>query len=617
MAEERVLTEHEAPVKDPTTPQPQQDDEAKEDVKLVLTLFEQGKAARKKYDQNWSTYEQFYKGDQWSNVRSKNRAKPVVNICRVTIQSILPILTDAHPTFNVLPSTPEDYRFAKGLGKITDSWWQKFDVGMDHTLIEVLMDSQVFDAGILKVVWDPDAEEGTGDIRADVINPKDIFIPEGARDFHKDCPWVIQRMRKPVGEVRLQFPDFAKQIKADEDSDKNEIEQNKPINEVTLVSPTDRHTKMDTPMPVSGSDERKLVTVLECWMDDQSLEEYEATEEVEGITKTVKKLKKKYPRGKLITILPNQKIRLQGVENPFKHAKKPYVRFVDAINSREFWGEGEVGPLLDMQKIINKILANILDYMQLMSNPIWKVEKDSGVDPDDITNAYGLILTPDAGKSNSVSREIPPPIQQALFQFYDMMQRTAEMISGASDVTQGRRPTGITAAAAIEGLQEAAQTRIRLKERNMKVSLAQLGYLIVQLIMQYYTEPRIARLGGEDIPEFFEFFMEETPEGTLMHKQNYEYNKEKDDYNRAGEYETTGPTKGIFDVQILSGSTLPFMRGQKINTAFKLQQVGAIDTEALLDAVEWPDKGEIMERMQKQAQEEAAAAEALPPPPER
>ena len=78
----------------------------------------------------------------------------------------------------------------------------------------------------------------------------------------------------------------------------------------------------------------------------------------------------------------------------------------------------------------------------------------------------------------------PHTIPEYIFQFYGEMQKMIDQISGLHDVTQGRKPIGITAAKAISTLQEAAQTRIRLKERNLQVSLTQLGYLVVNTMMQ-------------------------------------------------------------------------------------------------------------------------------------
>jgi hypothetical protein len=350
-----------------------------------------------------------------------------------------------------------------------------------------------------------------------------------------------------------------------------------------------------------------MCEVWEIWLDDDNIDEV-LDEEGE------KSYKKRFPHGRLITMLPNQNIVLQDVENPYKHGHKPYVRFVDTVLPRQFWGEGEAEPLMDIQRVINKIMSVILDYMNLMGNPVWVIESGSGVDSEQITNQCGLIIETAEGKSGTVRREIPPPLPQYIQELYQTMLNMANMISGVGELSNGARPIGITAAAAIETLQEASQTRIRQKARNMETALSQMGYLIVSLMMQFYRTPRVAKITGDnEWPEYFEFYIQDTDDGRVVYnKKDYQYDKANKSYIPATAYEASAPSKGVFDVKVMAGTSLPFAKTQRSNVAFKLFDSQVIDAKELLDTLEWPNADQIVERMQQSVMAQQAQAQQLP-----
>ena len=577
-------------------------------VKMCLDLFEQARQARASVDADWPKRWDFYTGKQWDAKRPAYRAKPVLNIIRETIQAMLPLLTDNRPGFNVIPAEPSDYEFATIMSDLEESWWDKAD--MDHTLIEWIMDSMVFDAGILKVVWDPTAEDNAGDVAVSVVNPSDLYVPFGARDFTKDCSYVVQRCVKTVGELRAQFPDKAHLIKCDSEDQSNSNIQNNMSTDTILVSPVDKKGPSELARN-SQPDQRKTSTVYEFWLDDETTEQQEITNE-DGTKET--QTKKTYPNGRLITIQINGKVLLQDTANPYKHKRKPFVRLVDKILPRQFWGEGECKVLMDQQRIINKVMGNVIDYTTLMANPTWLTENGNGVDPEKLTNAYAQIIQVQAGKLNTIKRDVPPAMQSGMLDLLQFMLNQGQRISGVTEMSQGRSQQGVTAAAAIQSLQEAAQTRIRLMERNMGVSLGQLGYQVMSLMMQFYTEPRVARITNKENtwPKYFEFFVEDNGDGTVKYnKRDYNYDEPTKRYT-PGDWQT-GETKGVMDIKVLAGTSLPFAKTQRANVAFRLYDSKAIDVEELLDALDWPNKEKLMERLRQSGVIPDPEAEQQPP----
>jgi hypothetical protein len=351
---------------------------------------------------------------------------------------------------------------------------------------------------------------------------------------------------------------------------------------------------------IGRSGDNSSVEIAETWLDDWTLEDFELEEN--GQIKTVKR--RKYPNGKLITWIPDQKLILQSKENPYSDGLKPYVKFVDTLIPRKFYGCGAIKPQMETQDMINKVVAVIMDCINTMTNPVWIIDDNSGVDPDMITNQVGLIVLKKSG--TDVRRESPPPIPSDLFNFYNTLRELNDTQTGIHDITQGRKPTGITAAEAISELQDAAQTRIRLKERNMQASLQKLGTLVLSRFLQFYTKPRMVKITGKDgLPEYFEFYIEKSQENRYIpHTQKYSYNEENDKYV-GGDYKSGNESKGLFDIEVISGTALPFMKEKRGSLARQLYEGKVIDQEELLTVLEWPRKEEIMRRMQK-------AQEAVP-----
>lgn len=579
------------------------------EIKMIKAWHMEADNDRQQYAKHWPERRKAYKGKTWSNVKSSNmKQQPEMNLIRIVVQTILPILTDANPGFGVLPKDPTDIKFVQMLSDALDSLWER--LGMPIRIIEVLMDQSILDCGILKVYWNPDLEDGRGDIDIEVKDPENIWVNKGAIDFDRECKYVIERVIRTVGEWKRLFPQHADRIKQDSTSEQRQKDEaERPTSEVTLVSPVDQDKNKNADAGQAVGDDNGYAEGWEVWYLDESLEEYEL--EKDDGTKE-KAYRKRYPNGHLTTLLPHQKIVLQSTANPNEGPGfNPYVKFTDTIMPRQFYGEGLVESLMDIQKMLNKVAQTIVEYLRLMSNPIWIGDKNAGVNWDKITNKVGLVVLKEPG--TEVRRDFPEPIPSYVFEFFRLLQAFANEVSGVHDVTQGRKPAGVTAAEAINELQEAAHTRVRLKERNMQVSLGKLARIAIAIMLQKYRGARYQRVAGNDAepPVFVEFGIDEVqggPENQLaITRRNWVYSPEAQKYVPS-DFETAQAVKSLLDVRVQAGTAMPFAKAQKSNLALKLFSDGAIDQEALLETLEWPKFQELIQRMEQKKAEEAQAA---------
>jgi hypothetical protein len=617
------------------------DDTQKKDLEFVLLCIEQGKKHLAEREKDWDKADQYYDAKQWPNSRPKWRASPVANVCRPTIETILPILTDTSPGFSFSGRNPDDFDFANTMTDVNKNWWETEN--MDYKIPVWIKDALMYPVGILKVIWNDDLKAGLGDVDVSVVDPKAILVRKGTLDFDQTCPWVVHLMSKTVGDLKRAFPELAQIIRADGSGKELDQEYGSNKNKaysgdiIPVAITTQKTTLRNLTDVEKHSDVSEDVLIAECWATDETIEDYQDKEETpkkddngqlvlgeDGKpvieSAIVNKQRYKNPNGKVITIIPSQRILLQSKPSPRDDGRKPFVRLVDHIRGRKFYGDGEINEsVIKVQDLLNSVLAVIMDHAKLMNNSGWVIDQSTGIDPQMISNGVGQILIKTG--PGTVERLTPPEIPSQLFRLYTVLFQLADYETGVHDETRGRKPTGVTANSAIQTLQEASQTRIRLKDRNLECSLTQLGYLVIATMLQNYRLPRIVKITGQGAnPQFYEIFIDKTAEGYVYHQQKYNTVEELNPdgstttrYVPENQWTVSKPSRGLFDISVTSGTSLPYAKDKRASLALTLFDKKLIDQKEVLTAVDWPRKEEVMQRMDKSAQDAASAQQAQAP----
>jgi len=131
---------------------------------------------------------------------------------------------------------------------------------------------------------------------------------------------------------------------------------------------------------------------------------------------------------------------------------------------------------------------------------------------------------------------------------------------------------------AIEQLQEAGHTRIRLLARHMEDTIADWGRMTLAYHKQFLTEPKVVRVSDPDSGQVQ--FITITPE---MVREEW-------------------------DVEVVAGSTLPRSRDARQRMAMELFKEGVIDKADVLKYVEFPGAEDVLRRMRQQEQMQTAMA---------
>ena len=554
----------------------------------------------------------FYNGNQWERAMPEHRAMIVDNRCFANVESVLPIITDNRPRAEIVAKESADTELVEMLAEAYYAKWDDLDLQMKGE--QSVKDALTLCEGWWKVYWDPIAANGYGDLRVDVVSPKNMFFDPNARDYLlKDAYYVGYCANVRLSGLRARYPDRAKQLEARWmiDNLPSEVRDTFMSESLAGETVTDDGDGEGTRWInakggyLDGSEKMKLTEV---WIDDMTIEEltpdYIVTLDGEGkpqeynesiatqmleqgiefeivAAKDLPKTgyedgtrhRRKYPNGRIITIAG--KILLRDKPSPYKHGRSPYVRFFRYPVPDRGYFFSEIDQIIPLQMELNKRKSQIVDLLNITANPPMLVNLASGIKPNKMTNEPGLIIPVNMDVDRAAKWLQAPNVPSAAFAQVETISQDIDTVSGVHDITQGRRPTGITAAAAIETLQEAAQTRPRLGARYYEYSLKHASELMLSIIWDYYRNNRTIRKRTVD---------------------GYEY--------KVVNFANAELAGGMPDVIIKSGSTMPVSAAVKRQTSMELKQMGVLDQKAVLDEFDWDDKEAIIARMEKAAQEQ-------------
>ena len=599
-----TITEHESRGDDKNTgsgPEMSAKDEAT--VKKVKKLLDKSKKKRSQYDRKWLDYYKFYRGVQWPEDRPSYRHSEVINMIYPTLQSMVAIMMDVRPKVEFNPTNPTDRAFADVMNKLFRADWEKYK--WLNTTTEVILEGHLYGAGFSSLTWNADANYGEGCLVYRSEDPFYIFPQPDTCDINGMDEYAAETFQiaepRDTDWLRRRYPKKKHLIKPDM-VDLGSLPNRTELGTSKFRSAINGNVELTESYPSDAAylDEPDKSLVITTYMKPQDLIE-EPFEDDDGKKKYRQKLK--HPKGRKIVVAGGAVVE-DNDELPFDDLKFPYSKYINSILPREFWGVSEVEPLESPQKIFNKLVSFALDVLTITGNPIWILDTTSGIDPDSIFNRPGLIVEKEPG--SEVRREQGVNLQPFVMQLIDRMADWFNTVSNQADVTRGIAPASVTANAAIENLQEAGQTAVRQKMRNMDNYMTDFGQMYASRVMQFYTQKRVFAITNDDQSlSFFRFNMDQDEQGRPV-GVFAEYVE-----NDMGEMVETEPNmfqiQADLDVRASTGTGLPFAKAEKEQRLLQLFDRQIIDGEEVLNGIDYPNAEKVLARV---AEKQAAAAEA-------
>jgi hypothetical protein len=552
-------------------------------VKRLRHLLAQAKKIRKaKYDERWDEALEWLKGNQ--EIRSGDtdpdfRSDTVTNFLFAQIMTIIPVLANRTPQVAITPLTEQAKPKADKLMELIDRIFRHNDFIIRQN--EMIMNCLLFGRGLYKPIWSGSMRGGLGDVKITVPDTRSIYKD---KFWIPDSNWIFECRQIDKLTLYQMYPDkhdaIDRVFRTEGEEKKPESVETGNTGEIGYHAAAPGETALTTTEAYiwdTSADTGKAsntIEIVEAWfIDESTYEDFETlTDPKTGKTKKsrVKKVNKKsFPTGHLITFAGEEI--LDDRPNPFPAF--PYVECENYFIPGENYGQGELEQLKPLQEQYNIRSNQIFDGLNFSTFPMMFYDHTSGLEPGEIINKPGGIYPVDDIKG--ITRFDPTGISAGVFQSLPMIRDTIDMVSGIHDVNKGMVPGDVRSGFAIEQLQETAQSRLRLKTRNMEYAAKNLSRYITRMIGLFY------------IP-------------------GVHYGEEVD---------LRGIDPDLFDFEIKAGVNLPGSRiaQQQLYQWMYTNQI--VDEQFIVEQSDIPNKDELIKRVQEmwQAKKAAMLSQGQPP----
>jgi len=576
------------------------------DERLGPWLWQHFETARRRkaalnVTERWLRNHELYRGRHWRN-RGKYALMPlnlIFNAVKLTVAN----LTDQDPRANVMCHEQGGEEQAQTMDKANRYWWRTND-GRTK-LKQAVQKSETYGSVIGKMFFNPDIDEPLGDADFQIVDPLAFFPWPGKTDIN-DMPCVFEAYVMELSEIRRRWPDGGPKVSADPEmtelgGSRERVQGGLDVDaDVTTSNVGSDYAVIEDQDDTDMGTRRALV--IEAWFRDYSTrtvkvdtgrtqprlngeglfvidplsgqivqEPVYENQEIDAYPGNVRR----------VIMANNGRVILDDRGNPsinpelpgelasqtFLWNQYPYRKLDSNSDDFGFWGFSMIEQVEPLVMEINKKISQIVAHIDRTALPTLINPSNSGVPYGHVTNKPGQQWNPTNANTGMGIRYLDMPnLPSDFYKVIEMLLDLFDVITGIHEVSEGKKPGGVTAFRAIVALQEKAQTVFREKIHNLETFIEWVGRAYIGLVQNWYQVTRQITLSGQPEPEKAVF------RGVDL--------------------------QGKYEYEIVAGSTLPVNREYRRQEAVELGARGLIDQQAVLEALDFPNRDEVVHRMQ-------------------
>lgn len=532
---------------------------------ITSEIVKQAEARREKYakgkkslDEKATANQKWWRGRHWSEIKKDNKSledaeKPTSAWLFNSIINKHADMMDNFPKPNVLPRSRASQFDAEKLGKIVPVVLEQN--GYQTTYSRKAYDYISDGTAITGVFWDNAKNDGMGDVAIRQIDIHNIFWKPGIEDI-QESPEVFTVAAVDNEELVKMYPQMEGKVGNDKTTVKYEADDS--TDDSSMSEVVDWYYKVveyeDVVIDETGTTLPRPKTILHYC---------------------------KYCNGEVLYSSENE-----GLENGFyQHGKFPFV-FQVMFPIKDYpAGFGYIDVMKEPQKYIDVLDQLLADNAFKVGKERFFVRRSLGLNVDDFADYSKPFVEFDGNLDDALKPIEIPTIPAFVLQYQTNKIEELKETSGNRDFSQGTTSGGVTAASAIAALQEAGSKLSRDMIRAAHNAFTEECYLVIELIRQFYTEPREFRIDdGKGGYEFVDY----------------------DNANIAAETSADGilKSKPIFDLQVTAEKKSPFSRAAQNEMAKELYSMGLFNPDmaepalVCLDMMDFEGKDEIKKKVQ-------------------
>ena len=569
-------------------------------------MYSQSRQARSRYEEEWKR-----------NYRlTMNRSAPSVaaapgiraNEVRPTVDSRIAWMTDQEVEFSLVAAADPFSMWSL----VADTLAGQLEAVLNSNLrtegwkaeIEKMLWNQaMYGPGFLKCGWDGGLEQGLGNITLKSVSPWCLYLDPFASSLD-DAAYVIEVHTMTSQEIERRYPEASARAIAEamrtgdssvehlppdqkaHNQGRGGVKELTPVGTGPVVPPTTWGQQGNAKYHTGAS---RGVNVYECWFKENYAETIESADPTKGELVVV------CDQWRVVVFAGNRVLLDELAENIYHSDRHPYVRFVD-IDFGELYGCPILNDLAPCQQAMNTLLAMAQNNIIFTGDPMFIGVKGSGVDRSTFYQKPGQVFEvnggPGGGQASRPDWLNPPNLPASLMDLVSLYREEMERIAGLSATQRGEVPSGRATDKQVQSGQEAGFVRIRKALRNLENTIGKAGELLAELIVDNYDSARFVAIVGED-----------GEEGSIKLSARHFYAPTP---GKNGKPEFA-PLR--FSITCNAGASKPTSRGARIMEANNLHDRKVVDDLFVLQAYRVSHAQQVLERKQKQLQEEAKLAE--------